>query len=95
MALRQCGLLKFFSIQGMRAQLILLECLFHMWDVNEQEFRVGVHTLIIDIEDIYFLIGLSQCGSWVTLTGNMGGGEPMDYYVLHHCVPGIEKHKRR
>jgi hypothetical protein len=44
----------------MRAQLRLLEYLVHMWDVNEQAFRVGVHTLTIDIEDIYFLIGLSR-----------------------------------
>ena len=55
MALRQCRLLKFFKIQGMRAQLRLLEYLVHMWDVNEQEFHVGTHTLNIDIEDIYFL----------------------------------------
>jgi hypothetical protein len=52
MALRQCGLLKFFKIQGMRAQLRLLEYLVHMWDVNEQAFRMGVHTLTLDINDI-------------------------------------------
>jgi hypothetical protein len=52
----------------------------------------GVHTLTIDIEDIYFLIGLSRRGSRVSLTGSRGGGEPMDYYVRHHCVPGTEKH---
>jgi hypothetical protein len=55
MALRQCGLLKFFKIQGMRAQLRLLEYSVHMWDVNEQVFHLGSHTLTIDIEDIYFL----------------------------------------
>jgi len=92
MVLRQCGLLKFFKIQGMRAQLRLLEYLVHMWDVNKQAFRVGVHTLTLDIEDIYFLTGLSRCGSQVTLTCNRGGGEPMDYYVSHHYVPGTEKH---
>jgi hypothetical protein len=92
MALRQCGLLKFFRIQGMRAQLRLLEYLVHMWDVNEQAFCVGVHTLTIDIEDIYFLTGLSRRGSRVSLTGNNGGGEPMHYHIHHHCVLGIEKH---
>jgi hypothetical protein len=35
MALRQCGLIKFFKIHGVRAQLRLLEYLVHMWDVNE------------------------------------------------------------
>jgi hypothetical protein len=52
MALRQCGLLMFFKIQGMRAQLRLLEYMVHMWDVNEQAFHVGVHTLTLDIDDI-------------------------------------------
>jgi hypothetical protein len=31
-ALRDCGLLKFFRIPGMRAQVRLLEYLVHMWD---------------------------------------------------------------
>ena len=34
-ALRNCGLLKYFSTQGMRKQVLLLECLINMWDANE------------------------------------------------------------
>jgi hypothetical protein len=79
----------------MRAQLRLLEYLVHMWDVNEQEFHVGTHTLTIDIKDIYFLIGLSRRGSQVTLTGSRGGGEPMNYYISHHCVSKTEKHNNK
>jgi hypothetical protein len=63
-----------------------------MWDVNEQSFCVGVHTLTLDIEDIYFLMGLSRCGSQVSLIGSKGGEEPMDYYVSHHCMTGTKKH---
>jgi hypothetical protein len=92
MALKQCGLLKFFRIQGMRAQLRLLEYLVHMWDVNEHAFHMGVHKITKDIKDIYFLTRIYHRGSWVTLAGDMGGGKPMDYYVSHHCVPGTEKH---
>jgi hypothetical protein len=77
----------------MRAQLRLLEYLVHMWDVNEQEFHVGAHTLTIDIEDIYFLTGLSRCGSRVALTGSRGGGEPMNHYISEHCVSGTHKHR--
>jgi hypothetical protein len=36
MALWECVLLKVFKVQGMRAQLVLLEHLVRMWDVNEQ-----------------------------------------------------------
>ena len=65
----------------MRAQLRLLEYLVHMWDVDQQVFHVGVHTLSLDIEDIYFLTGLSQRGSHATLTRGRGGGLPMSEYV--------------
>jgi hypothetical protein len=57
-ALRNCGLLKYFRIPGMRAQVRLLEHLVQMWDPDQQVFHVGMHTLTIDIEDIYFLTGL-------------------------------------
>jgi hypothetical protein len=92
-ALRQCGLLKFFKIQGMRAQLRLLEYLVHMWDVNQQVFHVGVHVLSLDIEDIYFLTGLSHRGAHVTLTGGRGGGLPMSEYIHRHCEPEAERRK--
>jgi hypothetical protein len=76
----------------MRAQLRLLEYLVHMWDVNEQTFHVGAHTLTIHIEDIYFLTGLSRHVSQVTLTGSRGGGEPMNHYISEHCVSSTQKH---
>jgi hypothetical protein len=34
-SLHECGILKIFRIQGMRAQLRLLEYLVHMWDVDQ------------------------------------------------------------
>jgi hypothetical protein len=92
MSPRQCGLLKFFGIQGMRSQLRLLEYLVHMWYVNEHAFCMVIHTLTKYIEDIYFLTGLSHHGSLVSIIGSKGGGEPMDYYVHQHCVPGTKKH---
>jgi hypothetical protein len=58
-SLRDCGLLKYFRIPSMRAQVRLLEYLARMWDLDPQVFHVGVHSLSLDIEDIYFLTGLS------------------------------------
>jgi hypothetical protein len=92
-ALRDCGILKFFRIPGMRAQLRLLEYLVHMWDVDQQLFHVGVHTLTLDIEDIYFLTGLSQHGYHATLTGGRGGRLPMSEYCRQYCVPEAERSK--
>jgi hypothetical protein len=92
-ALRDCGLLKFFRIWGMRAQVRLLEYLVHMWDPSQQVFYVGVHTLSLDIEDIYFLTGLTRLGYHVILTGSRGGGLPMSEYCCLHYVPEAERSK--
>jgi hypothetical protein len=92
-ALRNCGLLKYFCISGMRAQIRLLEYLVHMWDPVQKVFHVGVHTLSLDIEDIYFLTGLSWRGDHVILTGSRGGGLPMSEYCHLHRVPKAERKK--
>jgi hypothetical protein len=91
--LRNCGLLKYFRIPGMRAQIRLLEYLVHMWDPDQQVFHVGVHTMSLDIEDIYFLTRLSWHGYHVILTGSRGGGLPMSEYCRLHCVPEAERKK--
>jgi hypothetical protein len=53
---------------------MLLEHLIAMWDVNEQIFRVGPHNLEIELEDIYFLTGLSKWGAPIVLSGSRGHG---------------------
>jgi hypothetical protein len=92
-ALQDCGILKFFWIPGMRAQIRLLEYLVHMWDVDQQLFHVGVHTLTLDIEDIYFLTRLSWHGYHASLTGSRGGRLPMSEYCRQYCVPEAERSK--
>jgi hypothetical protein len=64
-----------------------------MWDPDQQVFNVGAHTLSIDIEDIYFLTGLSRHGSYVSLTGSRGGGLKMSEYCNQYCVPEAERKK--
>ena len=58
-ALRNCGLVKFFEVPGMRAQPALLQHIIGLWDVDLRVFRVGDLTLALEIDDIYFLTGLS------------------------------------
>jgi hypothetical protein len=62
-----------------------------MWDVNKQAFHVRVHILTLEIDEIYFLTGLSHHGSPMSLSVSRGGGEPMDYYVEHHCGASTKK----
>ena len=64
-----------------------------MWDPGQQVFQVGVHTLSLEIEDIYFLTGLSRRGYYVSLTGSRGGGLQMSEYFRIHCVPEAERKK--
>jgi hypothetical protein len=92
-ALRNCGLLKYFRIPGMRAQVRLLEHLVRMWDPDQQVFNVGAHTLTIDVEDIYFLTGLSRRGSHVSLSGNCRGGMKMSEYCRTYCVLDAERQR--
>jgi len=53
----------------MRAQLGLLEHMIGPWDAEEIFFRVGEHILTLEIDDVYFLTGLSQRGDHVNLVG--------------------------
>jgi hypothetical protein len=39
--LRAYGLLKFFKLQKMKREVILLEHMIGLWDVTEQGFRIG------------------------------------------------------
>ena len=73
--LRECGLYKFWAIQGMRAQVDLLTWLVNKWDVQEQCFIIGGHRLEIELEDIYFLIVLSKRGEPLSLFGARAGGQ--------------------
>jgi hypothetical protein len=52
----------------MREQVPLLEYLVKMRDPDEQFFKVGVHDLDLEIEEIYLLTGLSRRGQRVSLT---------------------------
>lgn len=47
MDLRNCGLLKYFEVPGMRAQPRLLEYVIGVWDAEERFFRVGTHILTL------------------------------------------------
>jgi hypothetical protein len=77
----------------MRAQLRLLEYLDHMWDVDQQVFHLGVHVLSLDIEYIYFLMGLSHRGAHATLTGGRGGGLSMSEYIHQYYEPEAKRRK--
>ena len=72
-ALRDYGLLKFFQTPSMVSHKRLLEHMLQMWNLEQQHFEVGAHNLIVEVEDIYFLTGLSRQGAPILLTGSHRG----------------------
>ena len=87
--LLNCGLLKIFRVPGMKAYLHLLEYIIDMWDPKQQHFVVRTHILNIDIEDIYFLTGLSQRGKPVVLSGPRGGELSLDNIIDRYYALGM------
>ena len=66
----------------------LLEHILRMWNPEQQYFEVGAHILTMDIEDIYFLNGLSRRGAPISLTGSHGGDITTRELIDRHCAPG-------
>ena len=44
--------------------------------------------MTIEVEDIYFLTGLSRRGAPISLTGSSGGYITTQELINHHCIPG-------
>ena len=59
-ALLQCGLLKFFKVLNMKAQKKLLRKLVEYWDPVDEVFVLDEDVFHIEVDDIYFLTGLSR-----------------------------------
>ena len=58
-ALRACGLYKFWCLGSLRAKPRLLQMLVDYWDLESESFDIDGMSLSIEIEDIYFITGLS------------------------------------
>ena len=86
-ALRDCGLLKFFKLQKMKKEILLLEHIINLWDVAEQGFRIETQILTIELEDVYFLSGLSKRGAPIAFFRKRALPEQVGVYRACHCVP--------
>ena len=73
MALKKRGLYKFWALKGIRAQVRLLEMLVGYWDPDSKSFNLDGQPLRIEVEDIYFLIGLLKWGEVVNLKSRRVG----------------------
>ena len=60
--LHACGIYKFWCLGGLRAKLGLLQMLVDYWDLDSESFQIDGMSLTIEVEDIYFITGLSRRG---------------------------------
>ena len=65
----------------------LLEHILRMWNPEQQYFEVGAHILTMEVEDIYFLTGLSRRGVPISLTGSRGRDITTRDLIDRHGVP--------
>ena len=91
--LRQCGLLKYFRISSMRSETSLLQLPIGYWDPNRLLFMVDDKPLPLELEDIYFLIGLSRWGREANLCGGGRGKVALTIqeYISIYCEEGTQK----
>ena len=75
----------------LRVQPLLLQCMVAMWEPDSQRFLVGDQYLEIEVDDIYFLIGLSHRGKMVKFGSRGGGGEPVESYIRDLCAEGTRR----
>jgi hypothetical protein len=86
--LRACGLLKFFKLQKLKKEILLLENMINLWDVAEKGFWIEAHLLTIELEDVYLLTSLSKTGVPISFYGQRVLPEQVGVYLARHCVPG-------
>jgi hypothetical protein len=72
----------------MKKEILLLEHMIGLWDVAEQGFWIGIQLLTIELEDAYFLTGLSKRGVPISFSGQRTLPEQVGVYLARHCVPG-------
>ena len=56
---------------------------------------MGAHVLTIEVEDVYFLMGLSRHGSHVSLNGSRGGDVTTQEMINRYCMLGTKILGRR
>ena len=89
--LRNCGLFKFFKMPNMKSNVRLLEMLVNYWEPDQDCFIIDQMPLRIEVEDIYFITGLSRRGDPVDLHGKPLGGLTVEDYVQIYCIENSKK----
>lgn len=90
-ALKGCGLLKKFNMPNTKENIGLLKMLIHYWDLEKYAFIIEQMHLRVEIEDAYFIIGLSWRGKKVNLMRRTRGRLNVEDYVYIYYLGNTEK----
>jgi hypothetical protein len=75
-------------MQKMKKEVLLLEYMIRLWNTTEQGFQIKTQLLTIQLEDVYFLTGLSKRGDPVILSRQRALQVPIEEYLVNHFIPG-------
>lgn len=90
-ALSLCELKKFIEMSGMLAQPWMLEMSVGYWDPYSNAFILERQPLWIEVEDIYFLTGLSRRREVASFKAHNIGGMAVEEYIALYCIIGMQK----
>jgi hypothetical protein len=69
-----------------------LQLFVDYWDSDSESFNLDGQPLRIEVEEIYFLTGLSHWGEVVNLKARgAGSGIKIEEYIDAHCIAGTKK----
>jgi hypothetical protein len=92
MALKRCWLYNFWALKVMRDQLSLLQFLVDYWDLDNESFNLNGKPLRIEVNDIYFLTGLSCRGEVINVKARGArSGMNIEEYIDVHYIAGTKK----
>jgi hypothetical protein len=80
--------LNYFKLQKMKKEVLLLKYLIGLWDDVEHAFRIVPPLLKIELDNVYFFIGISRRGAPILLCGHQETPQPTNIYVDDHWIPG-------
>ena len=80
-----------WCLGSLRAKPRLLQMLVDYWDPYSESFHIDGMSLTIEVEDIYFITGLSRRGEVVNLCSRRPrGGLTIDEYIVVYYFLNME-----
>ena len=75
----------------MKSNVCFIQMLVDHWELEEDCFIIDQMPLRIEVEDIYFITGLSRRGDPVDFHGKLVEGLTIEDYVQVYCVDNAQK----